>query len=74
MTPPRKLTERAFVLTLIAFFAWIPPLVGVFSLEGTLFGLPILFVYFFVGWALLIGCCALITRALRHSIRTEGRE
>ena len=44
MTPPRKLTERAFVLALVAFFAWIPPLVGVFSLKGTLFGLPILFV------------------------------
>ncbi|OSQ46902.1 hypothetical protein [Thalassospira alkalitolerans] len=71
MTPPRKLTERAFTLALVAFFAWIPPLVGVFSLKGSIFGLPILFIYFFAGWAFLIGCCALINRALRHSIQTE---
>ncbi|WP_430473151.1 hypothetical protein ACQ0MK_14035 [Thalassospira lucentensis] len=72
MTPPRKMTERAFVLVLAAFFVWMPPLVGVFSLDGTLFGLPILFIYFFAGWATLIALCAILTRALRKVGQSEG--
>lgn len=72
MTPPRRLTERAFVLVLAAFFMWIPPLVGVFSLDGQIFGLPILFVYFFAGWAVLITLCAMLTRSLRKAAKSEG--
>lgn len=71
MAPPRRLTERAFFLVLAAFFLWIPPLVGVFSLPGTVFGLPILFVYFFAGWAILIALCAILTRALRRVAQSE---
>lgn len=71
MTPPRKLTERAFAIALIALFAWIPPLVWVFSLKGTIFGLPILFVYFFFGWATLITLCAMVSRALRNRIQDK---
>ncbi|RCK52223.1 hypothetical protein TH25_06755 [Thalassospira profundimaris] len=67
MRPPAKLTERALVLALTAFLAWIPPLVGVFSLDGFVFGLPVLFVYFFAGWAIFIALCAWITRKLRQS-------
>jgi len=67
MTPPAKLTERALVLALTAFLAWVPPLVGIFSLDGTLLGLPVLFVYFFAGWAFFIALCAWITRKLRQS-------
>ncbi|RCK34948.1 hypothetical protein TH19_14615 [Thalassospira profundimaris] len=73
MTPPRRLTERALALMLAALFLWIPPLVGMFSLDGTVFGLPILFVYFFAGWGVLIVFCALLTRALRSAAQSEGR-
>jgi hypothetical protein len=73
ITPPRKLTERAFFLMLAALFIWLPPIVGMFSLDGTLFGLPILFVYFFVGWAILIALCAILTRALRSAAQTERK-
>ncbi|MHC8494946.1 hypothetical protein ACTU44_19800 [Thalassospira sp. SM2505] len=52
---------------------WIPPLVGMFSLDGMVFGLPILFVYFFAGWAILIVFCGLLTRALRNAARSEGQ-
>ena len=51
MTPPAKLTERALVLALTAFLAWVPPLVGIFSLS----------------WAVFIALCARITRKLRQS-------
>jgi membrane protein implicated in regulation of membrane protease activity len=69
MTPPAKLTERALVLALTAFLAWVPPLVGIFSLDGTLWGMPVLFVYFFVSWAVFIALCARITRKLRQSVQ-----
>ncbi|AUG51738.1 hypothetical protein [Thalassospira marina] len=72
MTPPAKLTERALVLALTAFLAWVPPLVGVFSLDGAVFGLPVLFVYFFAGWAIFIALCAWITRKLRQSAQQQG--
>ncbi|MEK9842987.1 hypothetical protein [Thalassospira sp.] len=73
ITPPRRLTERALALMLVALFLWIPPLVGMFSLDGMVFGLPILFVYFFAGWGILIIFCALLTRALRNAAQSEGR-
>ncbi|WP_147251979.1 hypothetical protein [Thalassospira profundimaris] len=60
-------------MTLAALFLWIPPLVGMFSLDGMVFGLPILFVYFFAGWAILIVFCGLLTRALRNAACSEGQ-
>jgi hypothetical protein len=73
ITPPRKLTERALVLMLVALFIWLPPIVGMFSLDGTILGLPILFVYFFAGWAILIALCAVLTRALRSAAQIERK-
>lgn len=73
ITPPRRLTERALVLMLVALFIWLPPIVGMFSLDGTILGLPILFVYFFVGWAILIALCAVLTSALRNAAQTERK-
>jgi hypothetical protein len=67
------LTERALALMLVALFLWTPPLVGMFSLDGMVFGLPILFVYFFAGWAVLIIFCALLTCALRCAAQSEER-
>ncbi|WP_052065278.1 hypothetical protein [Thalassospira australica] len=57
---------------LVALFLWLPPIVGMFSLDGTILGLPILFVYFFAGWAILIALCAILTRALRSAAQADG--
>ncbi len=49
------------------FFAVIllnPPLLSVFSNDGTLFGLPVLYLYLFVAWAALV---------ILMAINAEGR-
>ena len=58
---------------LVALFIWLPPITGMFSLDGTILGLPILFVYFFAGWAILIALCAVLTRALRSAAQIERK-
>ncbi|KXJ52174.1 MAG: hypothetical protein AXW12_16220 [Thalassospira sp. Nap_22] len=58
---------------LVALFIWLPPIVGMFSLDGMILGLPILFVYFFAGWAILIALCAILTRALRSAAQIERK-
>ncbi|MCC9624469.1 hypothetical protein LPB41_22535 [Thalassospira sp. MA62] len=74
MTPPRRLIERAFVLALTAFLLWVPPLVGVFSLNAMFLGLPVLFLYFFASWGILIAGCVILSRSLRQVAQTDGRQ
>ncbi len=51
--------ERAVALFLFAVLAISPPLLAIFSQEGRLFGIPILYLYLFSVWALVVLMIAL---------------
>ena len=51
------------------FFAVIalnPPLLSVFSTDGTLFGLPVLYIYLFTAWAAFVVLMALNAEGRRR--------
>ncbi|MCG5499744.1 hypothetical protein [Ectothiorhodospira lacustris] len=68
MTPPSGARERyvaAFMLGLALFF---PPLLAVFDVPATLLGIPVLFLYLYLAWLVVILVVLLIV------LRTRGDE
>lgn len=53
--------DRALALFAAGVLLFNPPIINLFS--GTVFGLPTLYLYFFVGWALIIAALALIVES-----------
>ena len=70
MTRLERLTDRAVALPIAAFIAMTPPILHVFSRDGTVFGIPILFLYAFSIWAVLIA----FGRALARRLNRDGSE
>ena len=54
MRRPARLTEWSVAAFLIGFMAFSPPILAIFGAEVMVFGLPLLYLYLFVTWALLI--------------------
>jgi hypothetical protein len=52
--------QRLAALCLLGLVLFNYPLLAVFNVPGTLFGIPVLYVYFFLAWAALIGLMALV--------------
>lgn len=52
--------QRLVALCLLGLLLFNYPLLAVFNVQGTLFGIPVLYAYFFVAWALLIALMALV--------------
>ena len=52
--------ERLVALFVAAWLAFHPPLVTLFGVKATLFGLPVLYVYLFAVWGAVIALTALI--------------
>ncbi|MGI9523794.1 MAG: hypothetical protein ACR2PG_19350 [Hyphomicrobiaceae bacterium] len=53
--------EKLAALFLLAVLLFNPPLILIFDSPATAAGIPVLYVYLFVSWALLIVLCALIS-------------
>ena len=64
MNRPGAVAERLLALFALGLVLFNPPLLSVFSVEATLFGIPILFIYIFASWGVLIALVALIVN--RH--------
>jgi hypothetical protein len=58
----RRKGERLVALALLGFLLFNYPLVSLFSTEGTVLGIPVLYAYLFTSWGLLIGLMALVVR------------
>ena len=58
----RRKSERLVALALLGFLLFNYPLLSLFSTGDTVFGVPLLYVYLFASWALLIGLMALVSR------------
>ena len=51
--------QRLVALCLLGFLLFSYPLLAVFNVQATWFGIPVLYAYFFLAWAALIGLMAL---------------
>lgn len=60
----RKARETAVMLPLLGLLLIIPPIVEIFAVDDTLFGVPVLAAYIFAAWAGMIGAAFLLSRAL----------
>ena len=58
----RRKSERLVALALLGFLLFNYPLLSLFSTEGTVLGVPVLYAYLFASWGLLIGLMALVVR------------
>ena len=61
MTRESKLNKRLVALFLLGCVLFNYPILSLFNLEVPIFGLPVLLVYIFGIWCLLIGLTALAT-------------
>jgi hypothetical protein len=52
--------QRLVALCLLGFVLFNYPLLAVFNVQATVFGVPVLYLYFFVAWGALIALMALV--------------
>ena len=52
--------QRLAALCLLGILLFSYPLLAVFNVRATVFGIPVLYAYFFVAWGLLIALMALV--------------
>ncbi len=71
MQGPGNMGERAIALFLLAFLAFNPPLLSIFSADLIIFGVPLLYLYLFCAWA---GVIALVGLNAVAGNRTVGEE
>ncbi|HEX7007069.1 MAG TPA: hypothetical protein VF274_08020 [Alphaproteobacteria bacterium] len=57
--------DRLISLFVLGLLLFNPPLLDLFS-GGTVFGWPLLFVYLFAAWALVIAAAAAVVERRRH--------
>ncbi|MGE5147084.1 MAG: hypothetical protein ACM3N5_10060 [Candidatus Eiseniibacteriota bacterium] len=70
MTGRERLADRAVMLPIVAFLLLTPPILGVFAGDGMVLGIPVLFLYAFAIWAVLI----VLGRALALRLHQLGPE
>jgi len=71
MHGPGFIGERAIALFLLAFLAFNPPLLSIFSADLILFGVPLLYLYLFCAWAGIIALIGLQAVSGRRSADEE---
>jgi hypothetical protein len=62
MTPENIKNKRLFCLFLLGCLIFNHPIISLFNHEIFIFGIPLVFVFLFCAWALIIIAMALITR------------
>ena len=72
MQGPGNMGERAIALFLLAFLAFNPPLLSIFSADLVIFGVPLLYLYLFGVWGLIIAMIGLQAAAARR-LRDRSR-
>ena len=60
MTDPETRGQRFVALCMLGIVLFNYPVLALFNVPGTLFGIPVLYAYIFIAWAALIGLMALI--------------
>ncbi|MCZ6862015.1 MAG: hypothetical protein O7I42_17350 [Alphaproteobacteria bacterium] len=70
MAGPHKTSERSVALFLLGALAFSPPLLFIFSAERSILGVPLLFLYLFAAWIIVI----VLIGVLAGRVRLGGRE
>lgn len=60
----RETRDRSMVLLVVGAALLMPPVAGIFLLDGTIFGIPIVIFYIFAVWLALIVGAALLAKPL----------
>lgn len=63
MTRPGLTHERLFAVFILGVVLFTPPFLGIFNGKALVLGVPVLALYLFAAWALLIAVVAAIVRA-----------
>lgn len=71
MTRPGLTNERLTALFILAVLLFTPPFLGIFNSPARIWGVPVLYLYLFVAWALIIALIALAVEAATTSADTE---
>ncbi len=62
----RKVRDRSIVQVLVGTMLFMPPIVGVSQIDARIGGVPVMLLYVFGVWALLIVGAMLLSRRLRE--------
>lgn len=60
MSHPERKGQRLVALCMLGALFFNFPVLALFNVPGTLFGVPILYAYIFIAWAVLIALMALV--------------
>tara|TARA_B100000315_G_scaffold260691_1_gene324130 strand:- start:3327 stop:3569 length:243 start_codon:yes stop_codon:yes gene_type:complete len=60
----KKIIERYGALVILAALLFNPPIMSIFNSTDLILGVPMLFLYLFVAWALIIGLNAYLAKKL----------
>ncbi|MBY8975447.1 hypothetical protein KHP62_06500 [Rhodobacteraceae bacterium NNCM2] len=63
----RKVKDSALIMPLIGLLFLTPPIANLFAVDERLFGVPVLVIYIFAVWAMLILGALILSRRLRQS-------
>ncbi|HEX2531728.1 MAG TPA: hypothetical protein VHK70_09695 [Burkholderiaceae bacterium] len=69
---PAPASDAAGVLPLFGLFLLMPPIITVFAAQLDLGGIPLVVIYVFSVWAMLILCAALLARRLDPGRATDS--
>lgn len=71
MTRPGLTHERLFAVFVLGIVLFTPPFLGIFNGKALVLGVPVLALYLFAAWALLIAVVAAIVRTGDDSEETR---
>lgn len=69
----RKIRDRSLALLAIGSALLLPPVARMFEVPATIAGMPIVLIYVFVVWVLLIVGTAVLSRHLKDAQDTDER-
>ena len=52
--------QRLVALCMLGFLLFNYPILALFNVPGTVFGIPVLYAYLFAAWSVLIACMAFV--------------
>ena len=71
----KKITDRYAALLILAALLFNPPIISIFNSPQLVLGVPLLFLYLFVAWSLIIGLNAYLASRLSEGEKsTEEQE
>lgn len=74
MVRDNRITERIFAIFLLGALLLLPPVLLVFNMPTRVLGVPVLFLYIFLVWAVLIALATAIARWLESEDRAPGQD